>query len=246
MVARCTQRKVGSRFTNQYGDSAVILRDVSAKLVEVSYDSGTLAFVMYSHLKRGVFKDFMKPSVYGVGFLGSPVEKTGEGDRQIYNRWHSIIRRCYSGAFNAYLDVTVCDDWLNFSNFRAWMLKQRHADDKNWQLDKDLFSSRVYCPEACVLLPREINVALISKAPVRSSSGLPMGVSKARKGYAAKICVPGRKTQKLGVYSNIEDAKEAYKNAREARVQTLAGTWQHALDKYTYDKLIDWEFGEMK
>ena len=77
-----------------------------------------------------------------------------------YSKWICMIGRCYSSKFHekrpTYADCKVCDEWLTFSNFKAWMEKQE------WQgkeLDKDILvtGNRVYCKERCMFVDKPIN-----------------------------------------------------------------------------------------
>ena len=105
-----------------------------------------------------------KDMVYGVGINDAEYSvheyKKINGRRKTvwrcpyYNRWIDILKRCYSKGFHSknptYKGCTVSEEWLIFSNFRDWMIKQ------NWegkQLDKDLLfeGNKIYNPETCVL-----------------------------------------------------------------------------------------------
>lgn len=63
-----------------------------------------------------------------------------------------------------YEGCTVCDEWLYFSNFKKWF-------DENYiegfQLDKDIIirGNKVYSPQTCCFVPKEINI--ISKIKVK-------------------------------------------------------------------------------
>ena len=83
-------------------------------------------------------------------------------DIKSYSVWHSMLQRCYDDKYHikhpTYEGCTVCDEWLYFSNFKKWF-------DENYiegtQLDKDIFSkNKVYSPETCCFVPREINVLM--------------------------------------------------------------------------------------
>lgn len=77
-----------------------------------------------------------------------------------YDRWKSMLERCYSSKFHmknpAYIDCLVCDEWLIFSNFKAWMERQ---DWSGKELDKDLLiaGNKTYSPSACLFIPKDIN-----------------------------------------------------------------------------------------
>ena len=80
-----------------------------------------------------------------------------------YQRWSSLLKRCYSKKTHkkcpTYKDCTVCEEWLTFSVFKAWMETQ---DWKGKQLDKDLVyrGNKLYSPTTCVFIRKEINIFL--------------------------------------------------------------------------------------
>lgn len=77
-----------------------------------------------------------------------------------YRVWTSMLRRCYNAKCQehqpTYRGCTVTEDWLTFSNFRAWMVEQ---DWEGKELDKDLLfeGNKVYSPEACVFITQTVN-----------------------------------------------------------------------------------------
>ena len=88
--------------------------------------------------------------------------KTPYGNK-IYNLWYGLWER---GGINKkrkylkyYKDVTVCDDWIYFSNFVKWLeLQSNYSEfleniDLRWVIDKDIKQpgNRIYSPEFCIL-----------------------------------------------------------------------------------------------
>lgn len=82
----------------------------------------------------------------------------------VYSAWYSMLSRAYSSNYHerqpTYKGVTVCEEWLLFSNFRVWWL-ENYVD--GWQLDKDLLviGNRVYSPDTCIYIPRWLNSFLL-------------------------------------------------------------------------------------
>ena len=73
-----------------------------------------------------------------------------------------------------YKDITCCQEWLIFSNFKSWMKQQ---DWEGKQLDKDLliYQNKIYSPETCVFVDRKINQFLVKSNNSRGK--YPLGVS---------------------------------------------------------------------
>jgi hypothetical protein len=89
-----------------------------------------------------------------------------------YTRWTGMLERCYSEkhhkVYPSYIGCSVCEEWLLFSNFRAWCIDQEKItgfcikEDK-LQLDKDIKveGNKIYSPTTCILLPNKVNSFII-------------------------------------------------------------------------------------
>lgn len=130
-----------------------------------------------------------------------------------YAAWISMLQRCYGDPFRSahkhYLDVTLHDDWLRFSVFYDWW-KPRYQP--GWQLDKDLLipGNKVYGPESCVYIPKELNAFTLGRDMKRGR--LPIGVSwdKANQKFMARVNDPNGKYLYLGLFSDAMEAHEAW------------------------------------
>lgn len=106
-----------------------------------------------------------KKLIAGVGVNDSPVPTSRKINGKMihnkdYNLWMNMINRCYRNTGH-YANVTVCDDWLIFSNFRSWY--EKHGV-YGWSLDKDLRGDgTLYSPETCTMLPEWMNGSLNSQ-----------------------------------------------------------------------------------
>lgn len=127
-----------------------------------------------------------------------------------YTKWFAMLTRCYNKSELAkhptYLDKTVSEDWLVFSNFKKWMEMQ---DWEGKQLDKDILfpGNTEYSSDTCVFISQEVNKFLLEKS---ASRDLPIGVtySKTKRKFIATIsCGKNGKTKHLG---NFDDPKLAH------------------------------------
>lgn len=159
--------------------------------------------------------------IHGVGINDADysVNKIVNGKAVIcpyYQRWCSALTRCYSEKYHkqqpTYIDCTMCDEWLLFSNFKSWMEKQ---DWQGKELDKDILiqGNKIYKPEACIFVDKYINTLLSVK---KSNSGdLPLGVGihKGTSKFKSEYSIKG-KSKKLGVFDTQDEAHDAYKEAK--------------------------------
>ena len=93
-------------------------------------------YISFANLKQGNVKDFESKIVCGVACKGNIDVPNGSYTRKIYELWKVLIGRCYNKKFKAYplygaKGVTVCDEWLNFSNFY-----KEHTEIEGYNLEE--------------------------------------------------------------------------------------------------------------
>lgn len=155
-----------------------------------------------------------------------------------YTAWGSMLERCYSKKFKTknetYLDCTVCEEWLIFSNFRLWMEQQNWI---NKALDKDLLfkGNKIYSSKTCTFISQRINNVL-NFNPKRRGKYL-LGVSfdyQVNKFFAQ--CSDGQgKNKSLGRFSSEYEAHLAYCCYKNKLLINLAS---QEIDKDVKDALI--------
>lgn len=146
-------------------------------------ETGTILNVQTSNLKEGKFNDYMKPTVYGVGFLGSNIVIPDRGKshiiRRIYDLWSNMLKRCYGSYKTAYKDVTVDKRWHNFTTFLntiqdvpCYILWEQNPN--KYCLDKDIRfdGNRVYSRDTCTFVPIKVNMYEASTRRWRKRSEL--------------------------------------------------------------------------
>ncbi|USL83473.1 putative HNH endonuclease [Escherichia phage A4] len=85
-------------------------------------------------------------------------------DNNIYNSWYNMLKRCYSPSFHkiepSYIDITVCDDWKHYSNYKQWF-KENYI--QGYEIDKDIAHgySKIYSPRTCFFVPKLINNCIL-------------------------------------------------------------------------------------
>ena len=169
--------------------------------------------------------------VYGVGLNDADYCVLPRvGGKQVacafYSTWQNMIGRCYSQKVQqkniTYAGCAVCDDWLTFSKFKAWMEVQ---DWKGKQLDKDILvvGNKVYSPNTCAFVDRATNNFTTDS---KSSRGeLPIGVtwSKANEKFNAVCGNPFLKKQEhIGCFTCQNKAHEAWRKRKHELALLLA------------------------
>lgn len=109
-----------------------------------------------------------------------------------------MINRCYNGKFSSYNNSEVCEEWLTFSNFKAWMETQ---DWENKELDKDLMfpNNQIYCPDKCLFVPKELNSLFVDSKSNRGDYAIGVSFEKRRNKFESYISLNNKKKH-LGYY----------------------------------------------
>lgn len=155
-------RSIGEIFTNNDGFDAKIMGiDHRTKYGNYYYrvqflESGFETVVDGSNLSKGVFKDYGRPTVYGVGYSYPKANAVG----RVYKTWAHMLERCYCNTFHAYpryggAGVKVSNDWLHFEKFekdiRSLPNYEKFVNCGRYSLDKDILGSgKLYSRETCM------------------------------------------------------------------------------------------------
>lgn len=180
--------------------------------------------------------------LHGVGTIGEGQYGSMDNGKEAkcYKLWNAMLRRCYSeyslSRYPTYRDVTVCEDWCNYQNFAEWW----HANYRDsWTLDKDIVKpgNRIYCPEYCRYVPKQINTQFNH---IRSDKGAcETGVCiDSRNGrFLAKV-KSDCKTVNLGSYLTQAEARAAYLKGKRAEVNRLAYLYREEIGEEIFNALL--------
>lgn len=118
-----------------------------------------------NQINSGNIKDFFKPSVCGVGYLGyGDFYKSSD-----YSHWRSLIKRVYDKTHKSYInykDAKICDRWLCFENFQNDLPRIKGFDRGKFEndeivLDKDIgcynLDYDIYKIDTCQYISRILN-----------------------------------------------------------------------------------------
>ena len=187
---------------------------------------------------------YYRVKICGVGFIPSTLK--GKEHRRIraFISWKNMIRRIYNGYgrfAKCYENCVICEEWLDYGVFKNWYENQRGCGLK-YELDKDLLGNgKLYSPETCCLLPRELN-RMISDRKTKNRE-LPTGVKRSGKRFFAQALIgTAEKTYiYLGNFDTQEEASNAYKAFRKKRIAETAQVYYDngELDERAYNALIN-------
>lgn len=241
---------VGKEFeTNNSGKCFIIDYENSRSVLVMFYSPPFVVKCRMINLVMGKVDNPFYPKHHNKGYMG--VGRYSIKNRDAYNCWEGMLRRCYDPKFKSrlktYETAEVCKEWLNFQNFAEWFYEENFATCRDsrgnrYELDKDILlkGNKLYSPENCCFIPHRINSLIIGCNSRRGS--LPIGVTsyKCHKGFGAKLSVNGV-VQNLGYFDTPEEAFLAYKKAKEDYIKEVAEDWKDRIDDKTYTALLGWK-----
>lgn len=183
----------------------------------------------------------MEPVMCGIGYRGSD---DFERNSESYFRWHDMLSRCYNAKFHEhqpqYIGCTVCEEWLNYSNFKVWY-DQNKIPGQRMDLDKDILfkGNTVYSPETCCFVPHCINTLFLNCKKCRGDCPLGVHFDKDKGKYRAEMAFMG-KSVKLGTFETAEDAFARYKEYKEDFIKDMAELHKNELPDKVYQAMLNW------
>ena len=186
-----------------------------------------------------------RKAVHGVGvndatYRTSPAIDGGRVWCPAYITWKDMINRAFSEKYHAkhktYTGVTVCHDWLKFSNFRKWWI-DNHVE--GWQVDKDVLTdNRVYSPDTCLLIPSWLNKFITNSSSIRGE--FPIGVSfhKLTGMFVAQCGNPASgKREHIGLFKTPEEAHMEWVKRKLSIAMERKGDMDK-IDERIYDRVV--------
>ena len=143
-----------------------------------------------------------------------------------YRAWTGMLERCYSEAAKrrrpTYAECSVCDEWLIFSVFKAWMQTQ---DFEGKHLDKDILSpgNKVYSPSVCVFVTHAVNNFITDRGASRGKWRIGVNWHQRINKFEARCHNQlTNKSENLGYFGSEEEAHEAWRKRKHELACQLA------------------------
>ena len=235
---------------NNNGERMVIIRYSNWDDIDVQFDDGTiLEHREYGNFKKGTIKNPCSPSVYGVGYFGigefKSIDENGKKTK-CHDTWHDMHRRCYDHKFHekqpTYENCKVCEAWHDYQVYAKWHNENYYEiEGQTMALDKDILckGTKVYSADTCVFVPLSINSLFVKRDNERGE--YPIGVSKHGNKFRVHLSKGNGKPILLGAYDTVEEAFQAYKQAKEAYIKEVAEEYKGKIDHRAYEALMKYE-----
>ena len=160
---------------------------------------------------EAITKNVKKGNTKSCGCLSGG--KHGLSSNKFYQTWYDMKYRCYNTMRQDYKDygargITVCEEWLNVSNFVAWC-EMTHPNTEGVSLDR-IGNDKGYSPENCRWADKTTQ-NINQRIQKNNTSGY-VGVSwdKSKDKWVAKI-----KVNKVVIYIGSFLTKEEAVQARD-------------------------------
>lgn len=247
------ETRLGEARTMKCGEIAIIVNYACYNDITVQFKkTGELVKTRYSHFKNGFVKSRFTPSVCGVGIIGN--EKTRDENGKIiksYSVWTNMLKRCYSDEYQkkepTYKDCYVCEEWLNYSNFKKWYDDNYYEiAGERMDLDKDILvkGNKIYSPNTCVFVPQNINKLFIKRNKARGKYPIGVYFNKDVNKFTnqCNIFYNGKRQKKnLGFYNNIDGAFNDYKKFKEANIKQIADEYKDRIPDKLYEAMYNYK-----
>lgn len=235
--------KTGYKFITYQGYNAEVVecfRNSNCTVLFYDDTNTTIFNVQFSHIKKRILKNPNHPVFYGVGFIGQGKHTTGTNGDCYKNCkcWIGMLERCYSDKYQlkkpTYIDCSVDERWHNFQVFAEWF---ENNYTQGFELDKDILvkGNKVYSPETCCFVPREVNSLFTKRNSKRGD--YPIGVRREGNRYVARL---GGNIY-LGIFDTIEEAFNAYKTAKELYIKEVADKWRSQITEQVYEAMYNYK-----
>lgn len=247
------ENRIGEVNCNKYGTKMKIIEILDQKNIYIEFQDAykIIKKGSYHAFKNGTLKNPYDKSVHNIGYLGEGSFQSRKGkDSKIlapYGKWASIIARCYDPTVKrklpAYEGCTMVDSWHNLQNFGAWYEDNFYQiPGEKMEIDKDILvkGNKIYGPETCVFVPRDMNRLLEKRARGRGKN--PIGVSwNPQDKYFEAYCNHKGKRIHHTFHKTEMDAFLSYKNFKESLLKKVAEEYKPHIPAKLYHALINYK-----
>jgi hypothetical protein len=242
------KERLGNTNKNKFGSIMKIVEYKGTDDIWVQFENGNKVHTTWKAFCKGDVKNVYDKSVYGTGYIGEGGYKTKINSKHTvqYSIWHGMLKRCYYEKDlmrnPTYRECSITEEWLNFQNFAKWYDENYYEiDGSKMELDKDILvkGNKVYSPETCLFVPKNINMLFIKGNAKRGN--LPIGVclDKARNKYIASCNFGNIKL--LSRHSTPEEAFEVYREHKEKFIKQIADDYKNKIPAKVYNALLNYK-----
>ena len=120
----CREEYEGKIYQSHLNGPMLVLSYSNALEVRMRFlDTNAERIVSMAHIKRGMVKDVMRKTTYGIGYIGSERHLTRKGDNQkgvLYTQWKTLLRYLVDKQLVHVIDPT----YLSFTEYYDARIEQ--------------------------------------------------------------------------------------------------------------------------
>jgi len=242
--------RIGMTILNKHGDEMTIVSYDNALSITVQFKGQKeLIKTKYQHFINGNIKRYSISNVCGHGIVGKET-MIGEDGKTLksYETWRGVLERSYSerlkDKYPTYKDVTCCDEWLYYSNFKKWYdLNYYEIDGQRMHLDKDILikGNKIYSPDNCVFAPQRINNLFVKCNANRGTYPLGVRYNKPNNNYLANCHNEKSEGKHLGSFATPELAFQCYKIYKEKLIKLIADEYKKLIPNNLYISMMNYK-----
>lgn len=182
----------------------------------------------------------------GITFYGDRKRAVENGQKRLYAAWSRMFYRCYSKAvhrdYPTYIGCSVDERFHRLVDFLSWAEHQVGHNSEGFQLDKDILrkGNKVYGPDTCCFIPKEINTLLSLSGAIRGEYPIGVGKLAAYERFFACVTTRGKRLH-IGLYDTPEIAFMAYKAKKEEIVKEMAIKHKASICHRVFDALMNYQ-----
>ena len=243
--------RIGEVNFNTYGLAMKIIEYNNCRNIVVQFENGYKKTTTYQVFEQGQITNPYFKSIFNQGYLGVGIFKTDnkEGRKsKEYHAWTHMSERCYNEKFQekqpTYKECSVCEEWLNFQNFAKWYNENYYeVEGQVMSLDKDILlkGNKIYSPETCMLVPKNINELFTKRQNHRGNYSIGVGWHKRDNVFYASCSNGNGKNKSLGYYNTILEAFQAYQKYKENLTKQIADKYKDKIPQKLYEALYNYK-----
>lgn len=185
---------------------------------------------------------YMTKIVKGIGRYEEGVYDTLD---RAYHIWVGILVRVTNPPTPCYEGCDIAEEWRDYQTFAEWYYTHwQRLPGVHLSVDKDLLipGNRIYGPEYCVMIPKEINSYIVGCTGARGYSLDSKCKTPTYRVYLSNRSDGRKNTTYIGRTNSPEEAARMYREAKQSKLTELAEKYKYCIEPRAYEALINFHF----
>lgn len=220
---------IGQEFKTNSGTIYKVVDVIDSKNITIQFSDGRRRRVSNGNIVKGKIRDFMAPTVAGVGMIGC--EKIE--NKLLCSKWREMIR-----LVSKHPDKhSICEEWKNYSLFAQWAVESGLYVE-GWVINKDILKgrSKEFSPSTVCFVPKEISKVV--SCGECSITGRMKGIFKNNRLYHVNVIIEGKRISKY--FKVLEEAEKFLKDQKRKHLKQLIEKYRDKIPAIVLGHLEKW------